>query len=253
MPFAVYDRVAESSTTTGTGDFTLDGALTGYQTFDATVGVVGTCYYLIEAVDGSGVATGDWETGVGTLTASTTLERTAVIASSNAGAAVNFAAGTKHVHVTAAARQIAYSGGAWKLSADLTSQNLTTLTSINWDQQFFTTENVTPFHESVTNPSRITLDGDRYADSIIQITAQIMLSLETASDAVEIEIVDDLGSIIGHNRVSTTATTAVIQCTSRPYQMSTTTRNFEIKVKTSSDVSVTVVAAESWVQLEVKQ
>ena len=37
MTLAVYDRVQETTTTTGTGSVTLLGAVTGYQTF-AVVG-----------------------------------------------------------------------------------------------------------------------------------------------------------------------------------------------------------------------
>jgi hypothetical protein len=43
----------------------------------------------------------EWEVGIGTYTLSgTTLARTAILASSNSGSAVNFSAGTKEVFVT---------------------------------------------------------------------------------------------------------------------------------------------------------
>ncbi len=91
------DRVAETSTTTGTGDFTLAGAVTGFRAFSAVCATSDTVEYMIEAVDGSGVPTGEWEIGLGTYSAANTLTRTTVRSSSNAGAAVNFSAGTKHV------------------------------------------------------------------------------------------------------------------------------------------------------------
>lgn len=91
------DRVAETSTTTGTGALTLAGAVTGFQRFSAICSVNDTVIYAIEAVDGSGVPTGDWEVGVGTYSALNTLTRTTVIKSSNSNAAVTFAAGTKNV------------------------------------------------------------------------------------------------------------------------------------------------------------
>lgn len=94
-----YNRVWETSTTTGTGTLTLAGAKTGYQSF-AAVGNGNTCFYTIEAVDGSGVPTGDWEVGLGTYTsAGTTLARTTIYKSSNANAAVNLLAGTKNVFI----------------------------------------------------------------------------------------------------------------------------------------------------------
>lgn len=97
------DKTAETSTTTGTGNFTLAGALTGYRTFASVCATSDTFYYSITAVDGNGIPTGDWETGLGTYSAANTLTRTTVHASSNAGSAVNFAAGTKRVTITATA------------------------------------------------------------------------------------------------------------------------------------------------------
>lgn len=89
------NRVKETSTTVGTGTYSLAGAASGFQTFVAGIGTGETCYYV--ATMGA-----DWEIGIGTVTASTpdTLARTAIIASSNADAAVNWAAGTKDVFCT---------------------------------------------------------------------------------------------------------------------------------------------------------
>lgn len=97
MALAWKDRVGESTTTENTGTLTLAGALTGYQSFSA-IGDSNTVYYMIEAVDGSGIPTGDWEVGKGTYTsAGTTLSRTTVLAGSNGTSLVNFGAGTKYV------------------------------------------------------------------------------------------------------------------------------------------------------------
>lgn len=97
MALIVEDRIAETSTSTGTGDFTLAGSITGFRAFSAVCATSDTLYYLIEAIDANGVPTGEWETGLGTYSAANTLTRTTVKASSNAGAAVSFAAGTKRV------------------------------------------------------------------------------------------------------------------------------------------------------------
>lgn len=95
----IYDRVKESTTTTGTGTLTLSGALTGFQSF-SVVGNANTCIFCVYAVDANGNPSGDWEVSIGTYTSSgTTLSRTTVLASSNGGAAVNFVAGTKHVAI----------------------------------------------------------------------------------------------------------------------------------------------------------
>lgn len=92
MPLVVRDRVNETSTTTGTGTFTLAGAVTGFQTFSA-IGNGNTTYYAIVLQGGS-----QWEVGIGTYTSSgTTLSRDTVLSSSNSGSLVNFSAGTKNV------------------------------------------------------------------------------------------------------------------------------------------------------------
>lgn len=92
MPLVVKDRVLETSTTTGTGSFTLSGAAVGYQTFSSAIGNTNTTYYTI---DGGA----EWEVGLGTVSAGA-LARTTVLASSNSGALVNFSAGAKNVFCT---------------------------------------------------------------------------------------------------------------------------------------------------------
>jgi hypothetical protein len=96
MPLVLADRVKETTTTTGTGTITLDGAATGFQSF-SVIGDGNTTYYTI-----AGQGTSDWEVGIGTYTASgTTLSRDTVLASS-AGAPTKtaFSPGTKDVFVT---------------------------------------------------------------------------------------------------------------------------------------------------------
>jgi hypothetical protein len=103
MALVLKDRVKETTTTTGTGTLTLIGASSGYQAFSA-VGDGNTTYYTI-----TDPATGDWEVGIGTYTSSgTTLSRTTILASSNAGSAVDFAAGTKDVFCVYPAEKAVY-------------------------------------------------------------------------------------------------------------------------------------------------
>ena len=95
MALVLADRVKETTTTTGTGTVTLRGASTGYHSF-SVVGNGNITYYTIAGQTGS-----EWEVGIGTYTlVGTLLARTTVLASSNAGSAVNFSAGTKDVFVT---------------------------------------------------------------------------------------------------------------------------------------------------------
>jgi hypothetical protein len=92
MSFRNADRVKETSTTTGVGTYSLAGAAAGFRTFVAGVGDTNLCNYVAE--NGT-----DWEVGIGTVAdaAPDTLARTLVLASSNAGAAVNWGAGTKNL------------------------------------------------------------------------------------------------------------------------------------------------------------
>lgn len=111
MALIVEDCIVETSTTTGTGAFTLAGAVTGFRAFSAVCATSDTFYYLIEAVDGSGNRTGEWETGLGTYSGANTLTRTTTYRSSNSNNAVNFSAGTKRCMISATARYLA--NGTW--------------------------------------------------------------------------------------------------------------------------------------------
>jgi len=92
MALVILDRAKVVTTTTGTGTLTLGAAAFGFQSF-AGVGNGNTTYYAI-----SSLAESAWEVGIGTYsTSGPTLARTTVLASSNAGALVDFAAGVKEV------------------------------------------------------------------------------------------------------------------------------------------------------------
>lgn len=94
------DRVKDTTTSTGTGNLTLSGtAPTGFQTFNAAFGTNVLFYYCIAG--GS-----EWEVGEGYLSASTTMVRSDVLASSNSGNAVNFSAGSKDVFCTVPASEV---------------------------------------------------------------------------------------------------------------------------------------------------
>ena len=96
MAFKLNDRVKETSTTTGTGAFTLAGAVSGFETFSAGIGGSNTTYYCIFHN-----GTTEFEVGFGTLNSgASTLTRTYIISSSNSDAAVNFSAGSKEVFCT---------------------------------------------------------------------------------------------------------------------------------------------------------
>jgi hypothetical protein len=65
MALVLADRVLETTSVAGTGDASLNGAVTGHQPF-AVIGGGNTTYYTIVAIDDNGAPTGDWEVGIGT-------------------------------------------------------------------------------------------------------------------------------------------------------------------------------------------
>jgi len=102
------DRVKETTTTTGTGSITLGGAVSQFLSFNAAFGVGPQIFYSIVGQTGT-----EWEVGLGHLSGSTTLVRDVVYASSNAGALVNFSAGTKDAFCTIPAAQCTTRGIRW--------------------------------------------------------------------------------------------------------------------------------------------
>lgn len=109
------DRVKDTTTTTGTGNLTLSGTPpTGFQAFSAAFATGDFFEYAI-------VGGAEWETGVGHLSAATTLVRDYVLRSSNANALVNLSAGTKDVFNTLPADNIADAGVTQAIHAVMTN------------------------------------------------------------------------------------------------------------------------------------
>jgi len=86
MAHIVADRIKETTSTTGTGSLTLTGAVAGFKTIASRLTADGDTGWFC-AVNGS-----EWEVFLGTRSSASVLARTAVLASSNADAAVNFSA-----------------------------------------------------------------------------------------------------------------------------------------------------------------
>lgn len=137
MPLVFKDRVRETSTTTGTGTYTLAGAPTGYQAFSA-VGAGNTCTYC--ATDNT-----NWEIAVGTV-GSGTLARSTILASSNAGSAVDWSTGTRDIRLVLAAAHAVpvqpgyknkiiggdFSTNPWDRGESLTAPASATITANQW-------------------------------------------------------------------------------------------------------------------------
>lgn len=92
MALEYKDRVKDQTNSTGTGSLTIDGvAPAGYRTIASAHTTGATIRYSIVNADGT-----QWEVGEGVWTSATnTLTRDTIYASSNAGLAVNLAAGAK--------------------------------------------------------------------------------------------------------------------------------------------------------------
>ena len=123
MALVVNDRVKETSTTTGTGTFTLAGAVTGFETFSSAIGNTNTTYYAIVNTTNA-----EFEVGLGTVAAGT-LARTTIISSSNSDSAVDFAAGTKNVFCTLPASKSVILDA----SGNIVANNGSNLTNLNAD------------------------------------------------------------------------------------------------------------------------
>jgi hypothetical protein len=102
MAHVTGDRVKDTTTTTGTGNITVSGtAPTGFRTLSAVATADGDTLFL--AIVGGA----EWETSLATRVSANVYTRTTILASSNAGSAVNFAAGTKDVFLTLPATRVA--------------------------------------------------------------------------------------------------------------------------------------------------
>lgn len=107
MANIIADRVAETTTTMGSGPVALPGAAPeGYVTFASVMEIGDTCDYCIQHQSED-----EWETGLGTYSAANTLTRTTVYSSSNSNSAVLFSGGTKDVFTTLTAHWAINNGG----------------------------------------------------------------------------------------------------------------------------------------------
>lgn len=112
MALVIADRIKETSATTGLSAFALDGADDTFRPF-SILGEGATTYY-------AAVAQGNdhWEIGIGTVSAGH-LSRDVILASSHAGAKVDFPAGAKDVFCTLPSAKIVSKDDALGISGGI--------------------------------------------------------------------------------------------------------------------------------------
>jgi surfactin synthase thioesterase subunit len=195
MAFVVNDRVKEISVTTGTGTFTLDGAVEGFQTFLSAIGNTNTTYYAI--TNQGNLA--EFEVGIGTVV-SGTLTRDTIISSSNSDAVVTFSSGEKNVFCTLPASKAVLENDLGVASATTFSGSGAQLTNLNASNVASGTLPDARFPATLpaANGSALTdLNASNLASGTVPI-ARIDLNLLTTStadaDGDFFAVVDSLGA-----------------------------------------------------------
>ena len=169
MALVLADRVKETTTSLGTGTITLAGAVTGFQSF-AVVGNGNTTYYSI-----AGQGTSEWEVGIGTYASSgTTLARTTVLASSNAGNLVVFSAGAKDVIVTYPSQRAVASDYTQTLTNKRITPRVTTSTTTvtpNADTDDQYNANELGATATIVNPTGTPTNGQRLTLRLVSVNS----------------------------------------------------------------------------------
>ena len=150
-PF-VADRVKETTLTGGLGTLNLEGLVAGFRDFVEGVGNGNSVFYMI--TDGI-----EWETGIGTVVVGVpnTLVRNSgtnvVLKSSNGGAAVAFATGSKEILGALPEHLIQQGYVKAGLTAGVSITSGATFVILDWDAD---AENTYVMHDTGVNPSRLT-------------------------------------------------------------------------------------------------
>jgi hypothetical protein len=252
MSRGFWDSVVETSTSTGTGDFVLAGAVTGYQQFSACLSVNDRAYVLIEAIDGNGDRTGDWEVSDATYSAANTITRTRIIDGTNFPSAVNFGAGTKRVSLILPSTAARFRGALVYKSADQTAANYTTATAVSFDAVSYDNNTGTDISlYSAGSPTVLTVpDGV----SKVRISAHVYLTNFTASKFVAVYIYKNGVSTVyagqGAAKVLVDATDADIGIV-MPAISVVAGDYFEVYLQVETDTSITVNSWRTWFAMEI--
>ena len=180
MALILGDRVKETSTTTGSSDYTLGGAETGFRTFSTVIGNTNTTYYC--CTDGV-----DFEVGVGTYASSgNTLSRTAILESSNSNSAVVWTSGTRTIFCTQPAEKAVFldASGNMPITNNATIGGTLTVTGVLTGSELDISGNIDV--DGITNLNAVDIDGAVQIDNTITVGANdqgydVILYGDTAS------------------------------------------------------------------------
>lgn len=175
MALVLADRVRQTTTTTGQGTITLNGTVTGFQSFSA-VGNGNTTYYAIVGQNSS-----EWEVGIGTYTSSgTTLSRDTVLSSSAGGTTkTTFSAGTKDVFVTyPASKSVEYESTGGVVITDAGSNNALRITQTGSGNALVI--------EDAANPDSSPIVVDQTGLMVLGDTANLSANLATGNAKLQI-------------------------------------------------------------------
>ena len=191
MALILKDRVKETSSSSGTGSITLGGAFPGYQTFNAAIATGSTVYYTIHNLT-AGSDT-EWEVGVGTFTATTTLSRDTVLSSST-GSKVSFTAGAGglEVFITQPAGEAVYINQATnKVEAFGNGANTIAFTNINTTNLTATTVTLTNGTISTNAANATDITNKTYVDGLfstgVSYHEPVLVEEDVALDAVYVQ------------------------------------------------------------------
>lgn len=189
------DRVKELTSITGTGSYSLDGALPSFQTFTDAIGDGNTVDYCI--TDGT-----FWEVGTGTITVGTptTLSRDTIHDSSNAGGAVDWELGNKEIFSVLSANDIS---GIFSSIIDYDSHK------INYANPHNVQASQVPITDAGSNFTATNVE-DAFAETVNMFAEKVQNNTNAISDPT---VNDD--SNAGYSELSiwfNTATSEIFRC-----------------------------------------
>lgn len=187
MALTIADRIYETSTSTGTGNMVLAGAVSGYRRFQDAFSVdsgVTTFPYVIEHQ-----TLNEWELGISYLDTTTQVKRAGaqtVLASSNSNSPVNFSAGDKKIVVATNANFLSNLAKlnvaqAYTKQQYIAQGTLTDATNISWNLDNAQVAKVTLGGDRVlSNPTNMKAGGTYILHVYQDGTGSRLLTFDTA-------------------------------------------------------------------------